>query len=289
MKQRKGFLFNVFTMLMFIAGGLLFSADLNAKPLVEWSPVKLTVEQMQGTQSINVVRAQVAKDVQGLVVRVIPELQQWISVSPSTIGALQSGQVIDITVAINLPVDAGIGKYHGVIQLRHSVAGEPQKVLAKPLPVVLDITQLVDDGLPPDPGDAGKQTLLGFDMDHDGVRDDIQRYIYFTYIDDKKVKAALTEVAKQYQALLSNANDPDAVFENATKMARHGECLDFIVGEDAADILVSLRAEVLNTRERSIGYITYSDTLGGEIILGRPFTEWKNSCAFDVDAIGVSQ
>ncbi|MCF6156788.1 MAG: hypothetical protein E3K36_16465 [Candidatus Brocadia sp.] len=31
--------------------------------------------------------------------------------------------------------------------------------------------------LPPDPGKAGKETLLGIDTDGDGVRDDIQRRI----------------------------------------------------------------------------------------------------------------
>ena len=39
--------------------------------------------------------------------------------------------------------------------------------------------------LPPDPGKAGKETPLGIDTDGDGVRDDIQRYIYFIYPDDK--------------------------------------------------------------------------------------------------------
>ena len=42
--------------------------------------------------------------------------------------------------------------------------------------------------LPTDPGKAGKETLLGIDTDGDGVRDDIQRYIYFTYPDDKKLR-----------------------------------------------------------------------------------------------------
>jgi hypothetical protein len=33
--------------------------------------------------------------------------------------------------------------------------------------------------LPPDPGAAGKETIEGIDSDGDGVRDDIQRWIYF--------------------------------------------------------------------------------------------------------------
>ena len=47
------------------------------------------------------------------------------------------------------------------------------------------------DGLPPDPGEAGKATLEGIDSDQDGIRDDIQRYIALTYPDSQKTRAAL--------------------------------------------------------------------------------------------------
>ena len=42
---------------------------------------------------------------------------------------------------------------------------------------------LVIDGhvLPPDPGEAGKKTLLGIDSNNNGVRDDVERWIYITY------------------------------------------------------------------------------------------------------------
>lgn len=48
-----------------------------------------------------------------------------------------------------------------------------------------------NDGLPPDPGKAGKQTLMGIDSDGDGLRDDVQRYIYLTYPDQPDVQRAL--------------------------------------------------------------------------------------------------
>jgi hypothetical protein len=233
---------------------LFLSAPLYAKPIIEWKPSNLNIEQMQGTQSIHIATVKFTNDIQGVVARVVPELQQWVTVSPASIGDLHNGQIIDITITVNLSPDATIGTFEGVIQLRQSVAGKSQNTIAKPLPITLTITKLVDDGLPPDPGEAGNQTLLGIDSDTDGVRDDIQRYIYFTYPNEEKVKLALTEVAKQYQTLLLQADDPDAVFNNATKMARHGECLDFIKGEIAADILAALRAKILNTRDRSLEY-----------------------------------
>ena len=143
--------------------------------------------------------------------------------------------------------------------------------------------------LPPDPGEAGKKTLLGIDTDGDGVRDDIQRYIYFTYPDDKKLRLGLTYYAIEFQGVLKDANDREAAYVHANKMARHGECLFYLKGEDSFDIIDLLRAEILNTRDRSIAYITYSDNLGGRIISGAPLKEWKDSCSFDVDATGGDQ
>ncbi|UJS15951.1 MAG: hypothetical protein L3J17_08455 [Candidatus Jettenia sp.] len=140
--------------------------------------------------------------------------------------------------------------------------------------------------LPPDPGEEGKKTLLGIDTDGDGVRDDIQRYIYFTYPDDKKLRLGLTYYAKEFQGVLKDANDREAAHDHAIKMDRHVECLFYLKGEDAVDICNALRAKILNTRERSIAYITHSDNLGGRIIMSAPQKEWKDSCSFDVDDTG---
>jgi len=143
--------------------------------------------------------------------------------------------------------------------------------------------------LPPDPGKAGKKTLLGIDTDGDGVRDDIQRYIYFTYPDDKKLRLGLTYYAIEFQGVLKDANDREAAYDHANKMARHGECLFYLKGRESIDIRRALRAEILNTRERSMAYITYSDNLGGRFIRGAPLKEWKDSCSFDVDDTGGDQ
>jgi len=143
--------------------------------------------------------------------------------------------------------------------------------------------------LPPDPGGEGMLTLLGIDTDSDGVRDDIQRYIYFTYPDDEKLRLGLTYYAKEFQGVLEDADDREAAYEHAIKMSRHGECLCFLKGEGAINIRRAIRAEILNTRERSIAYIAYSDNLGGRVIRGAPLDEWKNSCSFDVDSIGGDQ
>ncbi|MHC4320715.1 MAG: hypothetical protein ACYST3_00370 [Planctomycetota bacterium] len=157
----------------------------------------------------------------------------------------------------------------------------------------LTVQVLADNGvvLPPDPGEEGKVTLLGIDSDGDGVRDDIQRYIYFTYPDEEKLRLGLTYYAKELQGVLADAVDREAAYEHAIKMTRHSECLWYIMNmdEQIIDIEGALLAEILNTHDRSIAYITYSDNLGGKIIMSSPQKEWKDSCSFDVDATGGDQ
>jgi hypothetical protein len=143
--------------------------------------------------------------------------------------------------------------------------------------------------LPPDPGEAGKQTLLGIDTDDDGLRDDIQRYIYFTYTDEDKLRLGLRQYATELQGALADADDPNAAYNHAKILAHADECLFYLKGEDSFDIGDALLAEILNTRERSIAYITYSNNLGGRIIISTPQKEWKDCCSFDVDATGSDQ
>ena len=145
---------------------------------------------------------------------------------------------------------------------------------------------IAGQSLPPDPGEAGKQTLLGIDSDSDGVRDDIQRYIYFAYPDNEKVRIALSHIAIEYQKLLLQPDNREAASMHANKMARHGECLFYIMGEKSGDARAALKAEIMNTEERILEYITYNESLAGTVISGAPMKEWKNSCAFNVDAVG---
>lgn len=53
--------------------------------------------------------------------------------------------------------------------------------------------------LPPDPGIAGKQTLAGIDSNNNGVRDDLERAIYFKYPKDKQKRQLLYQAAKAAQ------------------------------------------------------------------------------------------
>jgi len=60
--------------------------------------------------------------------------------------------------------------------------------------------------LPPDPGEAGKQTLEGIDSDKDGLRDDLQREIMFLVPESEKSRMALQQYERAAQLLTSQTN-----------------------------------------------------------------------------------
>ncbi len=155
----------------------------------------------------------------------------------------------------------------------------------------LNVEILVDFPLPSDPGDAGKETLLGIDSDNDGVRDDIQRYIYMTYPREKKVRLALSQIARNYQELLPNSNNPEISHENVKKIYCSMDCLYYIKGgvRKAMNISRAFKAEVLNTKERSLVYLQFNNSLAGKTTTLTPIAEWQNCCSFDVDNEAVQQ
>ena len=59
--------------------------------------------------------------------------------------------------------------------------------------------------LPPDPGEAGKQTLEGIDSDNDDLRDDVQREIMFLAPESEKLRMALGQEAKIAQSLATQS------------------------------------------------------------------------------------
>ena len=67
----------------------------------------------------------------------------------------------------------------------------------------VDSSQLeIDQGFvfpaafPPDPGPAGRKTIEGMDSDADGVRDDVQRWIYARFPKDQEKQWALRQYAR---------------------------------------------------------------------------------------------
>lgn len=76
----------------------------------------------------------------------------------------------------------------------------PPKMVNVPIPMDDDLSVVipVSVNLPPDPGSVGEATIQGIDADGDGVRDDIEREIFFAYPDNAKARTVLYQMAKYY-------------------------------------------------------------------------------------------
>jgi hypothetical protein len=146
---------------------------------------------------------------------------------------------------------------------------------------------VVDDGLPPDPGEAGKATIAGIDSDNDGVRDDIQRYIAQTHSNSEKTRAVLTQYAKVAQNALLDADDKELSIQHAEEWNRSIDCLDYVASsyQDMSKKSDELDAVILNTDERTKSYFKYDSQLGGEVFSGFSYDERSNACDFDSNAM----
>ena len=142
-------------------------------------------------------------------------------------------------------------------------------------------------GLPPNPGEAGKATLAGIDSDHDGVRDDVQRYIATTYPNSAKTRAALTQIAKVMQAALLDATDKEKSILHAEESDRSITCLVYVAGSVSTErqLRLALMPVALNTDARNKAYFMYDDQLGGQVFSGTPYDQRAAACDFNVAAL----
>lgn len=141
--------------------------------------------------------------------------------------------------------------------------------------------------LPPDPGPAGDATLEGVDVNNNGIRDDIERWIYLTYPDSEKMRRALFQEYYPMQNMIIHAyqQDRDAVYNDMDAMQRSSECLYYVHPDSPHIISKELEALIVNTDERFYAYMEASRMLGGGSFSGRPMSRWKYSCNFNPDEL----
>ncbi|MGK2943117.1 MAG: hypothetical protein ACSLFC_00055 [Desulfuromonadales bacterium] len=139
--------------------------------------------------------------------------------------------------------------------------------------------------LPPDPGPDGDATLEGVDVNENGIRDDIERWIYLTYPDSEKLRRALIQEYYPMQNMIIHGHqqDRDAVYNDMDAMQRSSECHYYVHPENPHIIAKELEALIVNTDERFYGYMEASRILGGGSFSRRPMPDWKHSCDFNPD------
>ena len=123
--------------------------------------------------------------------------------------------------------------------------------------------------LPPDPGDAGRTTLLGIDSDSDGVRDDVQRAIATRYPSNKNSQLALSQLAKGIQEafIAQSANDANQLNDTFQKIVKATDCITVTTAQPLQDI-VFIQTLMSNTNVRSDAYVEVNAAASGQFFGG---------------------
>ncbi|MDR3608500.1 MAG: hypothetical protein P4M08_14115 [Oligoflexia bacterium] len=119
-------------------------------------------------------------------------------------------------------------------------------------------------GFPADPGEAGKKTIQGIDADHDGVRDDVQRWIYAFAPNEPKKQMALRQMTRFYQEYsLNDEFNPDLIARGKEPLDRAVQCIYRTFNDEMHGYAEEtyLKAKILNTYSRVKRYWENNDKI----------------------------
>lgn len=206
---------------------------------------------------------------------------------------IKKGDSVSVRVDVSIPTDMPLQVLSGSISLIRTDddVNESKKVfLTQSLPVEITASSIL---LPPDPKEEGKQTVLGIDIGGpegipNGVRDDIDRYIVFTYPHSEKTRMALTQYAAETQKVFADVNDKQKTIENSRKQLKALDCLEFVLDYnfDVFDTASSLiEVKFINTPARSRVDIRANGHFGGQGIHSYSKEEDKAACHINPDIL----
>lgn len=252
-----------------------------ADPVVSWAPSAMAVTLEPNTATSVTYRLTATEEIVSAQMRVTPSLVKYLKVTPTNVSNLQSGQWVDVTVILALPIDSAPDPISGTLQLRMvDGSGKLARALSKPLPVTINVQCPC---LPPDPGPAGKLTIEGVDSDADGVRDDLQRWISVLYADSQRKREAMFQYARsaQRQLLAQDENEARAI---ATSSLRAVDCLDFVGGDSLSGGYKEVLPILTNTDARFRAWAAFQDHVSG-MGWAVPLATSIADCDFDPSAL----
>lgn len=108
--------------------------------------------------------------------------------------------------------------------------------------------------LPPDPGLNGDASLLGYDSDGNGVRDDIQRYLELRYFDELELKVVFYDYASELLNRMHVVNESRETIQNLYRESGNSHwCLIWLNSNSKRDYKSEIRElskRVFNTLAR---------------------------------------
>ncbi len=160
--------------------------------------------------------------------------------------------------------------------------------------------------LPPEPDPVvNNSTLLGIDANGNGVRDDVERWIYnrFQSFENAGIDRAIAmQYAKATQIIIQ---EPEKAYETKNYQNMHDaiDCQWYYFDRQLKDIKdyfkrMKYRQEhyifddemkdvIFSTRERLEAYMKYNNSLSGHTYKSRPIV--KEKCDFDIDIVWKQQ
>ncbi len=144
--------------------------------------------------------------------------------------------------------------------------------------------------LPPEPDPAvNNATLLGVDSNDNGVRDDVERWIYTTY--DKPIEqAVLMQSARAYQVVIQ---EPEKALDNLPIMQAATACESYwslkakregepVWIEKYRNYSKEMRPIQFNTSERYLAFEQYNQILSGGVYSLVEGNKMKSKCDFNI-------
>jgi hypothetical protein len=140
--------------------------------------------------------------------------------------------------------------------------------------------------LPPDPGEAGRATLAGVDVNDNGVRDDLERYIAQHFGADPRVRRAVANaVIATQQGILSTDDDESRAAQ--AMLLQVGDCMGAIGPALApyGDALWRLRRLIDDTPERRQALEAHMARVMRMDVVVKEQPGWNEHCAGRVDEV----
>jgi hypothetical protein len=126
---------------------------------------------------------------------------------------------------------------------------------------VVEETPIEGEDPPPGSGSA-TETVAGVDADNDGLRDDVQSYVYASYSDPVDRTAAI-QLAKSLQRLLINGTTEAKALTEGAVMNKAIDCLYSRDAEKFGDRVEGIEGLVVNTGARARAYARAGAFLSG--------------------------
>lgn len=223
---------------------------------VSWAPTAITFSANPGARQDVPITLTTKVALKNAKIVFVPDFRNAVTVTPDTIAALGAGQSATVTLTFAPAVTDTRKLLAGIVLLFDKNATTSQ-----PLPVKMTLLKpenINGIAVPPEPpASLNNATLAGFDINGNGIRDDVERTVASRVSSQLQFSNAV-DIAAYYQTMIKNGaqsqSQSDAML---LKMA----CAD--IRTDASLTSRDIQALTLNTTERSRQFRSNTAALGG--------------------------